>query len=170
MHQGENLAPLFFVLVFQAAIDSLSASSGDLMPPFHSATSPTQKGHQTARSPHMPAPRQGKISPCQGELFSHSIYVDNKAGLFATRKAARDGLSLIKSHLLRFYLLIHTRTIEKRSKTEAMHVLAKQRTSSAKNIQDLTLDDGSIIQFCLEFMYLGSVFTLDLDDSEDVQN
>ena len=102
--------------------------------------------------------------------FFHVIYVNNKATLFATRKAAEDGPSLIKSHLLRFGLIMHSGTIEKRFKTEVMHVPARQKISSAEDVKDLVLDDGSIIHFCSKFTYLGSIFTLDLDDSEDVQN
>ena len=51
-----------------------------------------------------------------------------------------------------------------------MHFPAKQKTSSAEDVRDLVLDDGSILHFCPKFTYLGSIFTLDLDDSEDVQN
>ena len=109
--------------------------------------------------------------PAKGKDFSfaRSIYVDDKAALYETRQAAVDGISLIKRHLLRFGLKMHSGTADKRSKTEAMHFPAKQTTSTAEDVRDLILDDGSIIHFCTQFTYLGSLFTPNLDDSEDVQ-
>ena len=128
VHQGDNLAPLLFVLVFQAAMESLDACSGDLNPslPFRFFTD--TKNDSKSRG------RLTGQRPAKGEKFSfaRSIYVDDKAALYETRKAAEDGLSLIKSHLLRFGLIMHSGTIDKRSKTEVIHVLAERKKAPPK--------------------------------------
>ena len=147
-------------------METLDACSGDLNPPLPFRFFADTKKYSKPRG------RFTDQRPAKGEKFSfaRSTYVNDKAALYETRKAAKDGLSLIKSHLFRFGLIMHSGTIDKRSKTEVMHVPAKQKISSAEDVKDLILDDGSILHFCPKFTYLGSIFTPDLDDTEDIQN
>ena len=53
-------------------------------------------------------------------LFGKSIYVDDEAVLADTRQGSVDSGSLLKKHLLRFGLIMHTGTTEKRSKTRPL--------------------------------------------------
>ena len=75
----------------------------------------------------------------ESELNNFNIsYIGYDYGMMIYHKSKyhRD-----KKHLLRFGLIMHTGTTEKRSKTECMHVPAKQGQSTVEDTTDLALDD-----------------------------
>ena len=165
VHQGDNLAPLLFVLIFQGCMESLDAIRGDLLPPLpFKFFSDTKKGS--------PKGRLTGQRPASGTdfLFSKSIYVDDKALLAASRHQAEEDTLFLRSHLLRWGLTMHTGTPTKRSKTEFTHFPAKGKISRPEDNYDLVLSDGSLISSCTKFTYLGSIFTQDLTDDCDIQN
>ena len=165
VHQGDNLAPLLFVLVYQATMESLDATRGDLLAPLPFRFFPDTKQGK-------PRGRLAGQRPATGIdfEFGRSIYMDDKALLSDSHQNSVESSSLLKAHLLRFGLTMHTGTPEKRSKTEAMHFPAKGKISLPVDTADLVLSDGSLISFCQKFVYLGSVFTPDLSDDLNIQN
>ena len=78
VHQGDNLAHLLFVLVFQAAMQSLDACSGDLNPALPFKFFPDTKKSSKPRG------RLTGQRPAKGENFSFacSIYVNDIQGRF----------------------------------------------------------------------------------------
>ena len=57
--------------------------------------------------------------------FWHSLFADDCALLFATRRDLIEGTNIINDHLKKFGLLMHVGRGEVKSKTEAMYVPSK---------------------------------------------
>jgi hypothetical protein len=75
------------------------------------------------------------------------------------------------SHFKRFGLTVHSgnkRTSEP-SKTEAMHIPRPYQHSTVENTKEIELGEDRFFAYCTKFKYLGTTFTPELSNSNDVQ-
>ena len=165
VHQGDNLAPLLFVLVFQAAMETLELTEerAKISSPTYRYFPDTKKGEPRGRM-------TGHNVKSKGTEISHwlSLYADDSAFILPSRDDAKRTANLVKTHLQRFGLQMHTGTDQKKSKTEVLHVPAKGEKSTPSDIQPIILTDNSQITFTSEFTYLGSIIASSLSDDKDV--
>ena len=122
VHQGDNLAPLLFVLVFQAAMETLEQTEerAKISSPTYRYFPDTKKGEPRGRL-------TGQNVKSKGTEIFHwlSLYADDSAFILPSRDDAKRTANLVKTHLQRFGLQMHTGTDKKKSKTEVLHVPAK---------------------------------------------
>ena len=167
VHQGDNLAPLLFILVFQAAMESLEETEEmkTIQIPTYKMFPDTAKGKPRGRL-------IGQNTQAKGTEFSHwiSLYVDDSAFILPTRDDAIKTSNLVLKHLKKFGLQMHTGSETKKSKTEVLHIPQKSTTSTPADTSPIDLYDGTRITFTSHFTYLGSIISWDLSDDVDVTN
>ena len=78
---------------------------------------------------------------------------------------------LIMKHFKRFGLTVHSRDkrTNESSKTEAMHIPPPNQQSTVDDTKEVMIDDKQFFGYCTEFKYLGTTFTPELNDSNNVQ-
>mmetsp|Transcript_19451 Transcript_19451/g.44122 ORF Transcript_19451/g.44122 Transcript_19451/m.44122 type:complete len:211 (+) Transcript_19451:2233-2865(+) len=96
-----------------------------------------------------------------------SLYADDAATPFASRKALPDASNKTYGHLRKFGLLMHVGSESKKSKAEVMFCPARDEQYEDGDISDLVLNCGGTIGFTESFVYLGSVLHRDLLDHHD---
>jgi hypothetical protein len=96
--------------------------------------------------------------------------VDDAAFLLLNREDVEKASKLIIEHFSRFGLTVHCgdHNKDEASKTEAMHVPKPGKKSTPEETANIELDNNKYFSFCTKFKYLGSMFTNDLNDSEDI--
>ena len=123
--QGNNLAPVLFLFVMQAALESLEKvwSEHNIVLPSFTWLPNNEDGTSNGTL-------TGQRSNKHGEFFIfflHSLYADDGAFIFASREDMITGTSLLHTYLQRFGMLMHagsraTETSEgSESKTEAVY-------------------------------------------------
>ena len=175
--QGDNLAPVLFLFVMQAALESLErvwAEHSIILPSFNwlpNNEDGTSNGTLTGQRANQPG--------VSFEFF-RSLYADDGAFMFTSREDMINGTSLLHTHLQRFGMLMHvgsraTETSEgSKSKTEAVFFPSRTTSTSIEEIQsnsadfDLVCDSGGFITFTNEFRYLGTIISSDLRDRPDI--
>ena len=165
VHQGDNLAPLLFILVFQAAMESLETTQQrkEITTPRYNFFPNTAKNQPRGRL-------SGQNAQSKGTIFNHwlSLYVDDSAFILTSREDATRTANLVLEHLKKFGLKMHTGTEDKKSKTEVLFIPRRTPHSTPPDTSPITLSDGTRITFCERFTYLGSVIHQSLSDDEDV--
>jgi hypothetical protein len=164
--QGDNLGPMLFIFVIQAASMTLDKKWTFQKPDFCCRPFPTTgklQGSLTGMNRHN---KQG----CDCSQWK-SCCVDDAAFLLLDRSDVLEALKLIVSHFQRFGLTVHAevRNTEESSKTEAMHFPAPSKEPTANNAADVELDDNGNFSFTKEFKCLGSTFTPKLNDTADIE-
>ena len=165
VHQGDNLAPLLFVLVFQAAMESLQLS-----PECEEISKPQYKYFPNTKAD-KPRGRLTSQNPsAKGTAFTHwlSLYVDDSAFILPTREDATKTANLTLNHLKRFGLQMHTGSIDKKSKTEVLFVPKRSEQNKPTDLSPIILSNGTQITYTKRFTYLGSVIASDLSDDPDI--
>jgi hypothetical protein len=165
VHQGDNLAPLLFLLFFQATIDSLKKkweSEQIKCPEFHRFQD-TKKGKPRGR-----LRGQGKAKGTTFDFWK-SLYADDGAFLFETRSDLEKGTKLIYEHFRKFGLQMHIGENGKESKTEA--VVFKAAGTNYEDYDTSAVEVGTgYITYTKTFKYLGSIISHDLSDTPDIEN
>ena len=185
--QGNNLAPILFLFVMQAAMDTLEVvwKENKIETPEFMWAPDDEDGTANGTV-------TGQKTNIRGSLFNfwRSLYADDGAFIFCNRDDMVKGMSLLHIHFKRFGLLMHVGTRAKaggqdsKSKTEAMFfpwqlgkpaltkankaILRSHITTNAADF-DLTCENGGYISFTNKFCYLGSILTPDLSDELDIQ-
>ena len=192
--QGDNLAPVLFLFVMQAAMETLqpiwqehniSTPSFEWRPEDDIATN---NNTLTAQNPN----RAGATFD-----FWRSLYADDGAFIYASRDEMVRGTSLLHMHFKRFGMLMHTGTRDtatrkgSKSKTEAMyfpsnstikehseHMTLHKESNDARSLEEFTADnwadfdllgvEGEYISFTNQFCYLGTIISSDLSDDADI--
>ena len=175
--QGDNLAPVLFLFVMQAALESLERVWAEhiiILPSFNwlpNNEDGTSNGTLTGQRANQPG--------VSFEFF-RSLYADDGAFMFTSREDMINGTSLLHTHLQRFGMLMHvgsraTETSEgSKSKTEAVFFPSRTTSTSIEEIQsnsadfDLVCDSGGFITFTNEFYYLGTIISSDLRYHPDI--
>jgi hypothetical protein len=116
---------------------------------------------------------KGTSTSTKGTPFSFwkSYYVDDAAFLFMNRENVERASRLIMSHFKRFGLTVHSgnKATEESSKTEAMHIPRPYQQSTDEDTKDIMLEGDRFFAYCTKFKYLGTTFTPELNDSNDIQ-
>jgi hypothetical protein len=76
-------------------------------------------------------------------------------------------------HFKRFGLTVHSgnKRINEPSKTEVMHVPRPNQQSTVDDTKDIMINEDHFFTYCTKFKYLlGTTFTPELNDSNDVQS
>ena len=120
----------------------------------------------------------GRKSTEAGDAFTldDSEYADDTAALFVSREAIAKYSPLLVKHFARFGLHMgDIRKPKKKSKTECLFVAAPPSaytdpaTFDGADLSNIDLGEGFYFPIVFLFCYLGSVFTSDGKDDEDVK-
>ena len=167
IHQGNNLAPLLFVVVFMAAMQTLEhvhrEQNAFQIPSFNhflSNASGSNRGRLKG---------QKKVSVVPFSTWI-SLYVDDTGLIIPLRADFVAATKLVRSHLLRFGLQMRDGWPDQPSKTLAIHVPRKQKSSTTLDNSPIDLDDGASITFTDIFTYLRTIINSSLTDKEDIKN
>jgi len=164
--QGDNMAPILFLFVIQAAMETLQplyAQHG-----IHALRYHTLRDGVTC----------GRPVDAEGEAFDFwvSLYADDAGMVFESREHMQLGARLLKGHLARFALEMHCGLadadgqVKVKSKTEAVYFPPHPSCSpSDDDIAPLRVDDHcGIVTFTQRFRYLGSILDGSLSDEPEV--
>ena len=154
--QGDSLAPILFDLYFQACMEVLDQEWSVEKPSFRWAQDDVINGRRYN-------------SRGIDFLFNRSLYADDGAFLFASRKDMQDSLHVIFRVLRAFGLTMHVGRDGKSAKSEGMFFPWKRGNTaySDADTSDLSVDGGTV-SFCLQFPYLGALVTWNLDDRAEI--
>ena len=165
--QGDNMAPVLFLFVMQAAMETLESVYGEHgVEPLRFCTAPDSV--ITGRSPH-----------ADGDTFvvRWTLYADDAGGGFQSRADLERGARLLKAHLARFGLEMHCGradadgNVVAKSKTEAMFFPPPRTTPTDDDLAPLRVDDRcGVVTFTDRFRYLGSILTPSLTDDAEVSH
>ena len=122
----------------------------------------------------------GRKTTEAGDTFAldDSEYADDTAALFVSRYALAKYSPLLVKHFAKFGLEVHVGDIrkpKKKSKTEVLFVAAppsayiNPTTCDDVDLSNVDLGNGYYFPIVLLFCYLGSIFTSDGKDDEDVK-
>ena len=122
--QGDNLAPVLFLFVMQAAMETLDNAWRDynIITPSFSWQPETEDEPTTGTLVGQNPKRSGSLFD-----FWRSLYADDGAFVFTSREDMIRGTSLLHAHFKRFSMLMHTGTHAtatqsgSKSKMEAMY-------------------------------------------------
>ena len=165
--QGDTLAPILFLFVIQAAMETLEPifeEHGIEKPAFRTADDDVIVGRKVDE---------------EGETFHlwASLYADDAGLPFTSRADLELGTRLLKQHLERFGLVMHCGTMKpdgtpaKKSKTEAMFYPAAGYTPTDNDTLPLCVDDHhGIVTFTDQFRYLGAIISSSLTDDAEITN
>ena len=108
--------------------------------------------------------------------FWTSLYADDTALLFASRRDLELGTRLLMSHLKRFGLVMHCGVADEagrvvtKSKTEASFYPPSNYIPTKDDTDILRVDDGvGIVTFTSHFRYLGVIVSSSLTDVEEIE-
>jgi hypothetical protein len=163
--QGDTLAPILFLFVIQAAMETLEPVFGEhgiKVPTFRTADDDVLTGRKTGEA---------------GETFTFGkgLYADDAGLLFETRADLELGARLLKQHLTRFGLVMHCGkmspdgAVAKKSKTEAVFYPQAGYTPTPNDTLPLQIDDAfGIVTFTQQFRYLGAISSSSLSDDDEI--
>ena len=187
--QGDNLAPVLFLFVMQAAMETLDNVWRE-----HNITTPSFSWQPEVEDEPNAGTLTGQNPKRTGSLFDfwRSLYADDGAFIYASREDMIQGTSLLHAHFKRFGMLMHTGTRAtatrngSKSKTEAMFFPsdstlrehAQLDDNDSRSLEEYTKDswadfdllgvDGEYISFTNKFCYLGTIISSNLSDDADI--
>ena len=166
--QGDNLGPILFIFLMQAVATTLDDKWKFQKPDFR------WHGIKKDGTPkYNPSLSKGTNYKTKGTPFSFwkSYYVDDAAFIFLNRQDLQTASSLITTHFRKFGLTVHCgdRRTNEPSKTEAMHIPAPGQKSTENDTADIDIDENHFFSFCKNFKYLGTNFSPELNDSNDIK-
>ena len=159
--QGDNLAPVLFIIYIQAVLEGLAAAFADAGKAQHKPIFLTKADHVIHGRRH--ATKKGVTSVTAAE----SLYADDALFMFISRLQLEEGVVIIDRHFTAFGLQVHRGRPGKRSKTECMFFPAPGACYEDADTSNVAVDNG-YYTFTKKFKYLGSIITSDLKADEDV--
>jgi hypothetical protein len=164
--QRDTLAPILFLFVIQAAMETLEPVSGEHginVPAFRTADDDVLTGRKTGEA---------------GETFTFSkgLFADDAGLLLATHADLELGARRLKQHLTRFGLVMHSGkmspddAVAKKSETEAVFYGPQAGyTPTPNDTLPLQIDDAlGIVTFTQQFQDLGAISSSSLSDDEEI--
>ena len=151
MKQGDNLAPILFVLFINAVTTTLEKKWKFTKPDFR--WFPNTKNDKI----------RGKLNNItwrnKGTSFNffQSFYVDDAAFILLSRTEAIEATKTIVKHFKRFGLTVHTgsKSEKETSKTEFEFIPAPGYTATNADTTDIKITEDSFISHTDCFQYLG---------------
>ena len=167
--QGDNLAPVLFVIYIQAVLETLEAK----FPQRKKLLFSTKFDH-IIHGRQQPVTVGGKNPVRKGYTVfdvTESLYADDAYFGFQSRADLEEGAPIIDRHFTAFGLQVHRGKIlpngkRKKSKTECMYNPA-QGAYEDGDTSDVIVD-GGFYTFTKTFKYLGSIITYDLTSDADI--
>jgi hypothetical protein len=176
--QGDPLAPVLFLYVMQAAVETMDKTWQGRKPQFEWCPvqhdddgQPSYRGCLTQRN--------NLASQCEQHEHYSNLLADDLALIFLTMVDLIHGTKHVRDCFLLFGLKIHIGVrgggkdgTDSESKSLAMHVpKIEDRKNMSQIIQpgSYDLEDGTFVPFCTKFKYLGSTITCDLDDTTEIK-
>lgn len=160
--QGNSMSPVLFIFYIQAVLETLDdefvkcAVDRD-KPTFRYKMDHVIHGRRWDA-------RRGVIDMEAGE----SLYADDAAFLFTSRKSLCECAVIIDRHFTAFGLQVHRGKPRKKSKTECMYFPPAGVRYEDADTSNVPVD-GGFYHFCKRFKYLGSIITPDLKADADVK-
>lgn len=180
--QGDNLAPILFLILIQAVIESFHATQ----PSPTSSDQSVQLRYQpmdTNKQQHGRLASQPRPTKTKGQTLTlfEILFVDDGFFCFNSREDLRKGAETLLNHFRRFGLLIHVGRLDEngnkiKSKTEAMFFPGTNNDSDTENNipnelpPDVTFGPNECyhIHYTNSFKYLGCRITPDLTDEKEI--
>lgn len=167
VQQGDNMAPVIFLFVMQAAIDSLATKLTETVEfRYHSTRKDPSKQHGKFT---------GQVTRTAGSILrvNNFLFIDDGAFVFATYDSAKQAAQIIVDHFQEFGLTVHTGDEASKSKSKTEAVFFPPSIKEALTLEDvppnLSLSGGKHIPFTKNFRYLGSIITHDLTADMEVE-
>ena len=159
--QGDNLAPVLFLIYIQAVLETLD----EKFPQRNKLVFATKFDH-IIHGRNYKVKKGVKVFE-----IGESLYADDAYFGFGTRKELEQGAVIIDRHFTAFGLQVHRGKYlpngkRKKSKTECMYCPA-QGSYEDGDTSDVMVDNG-FYSFTNTFKYLGSIITYDLSADADV--
>ena len=167
--QGDNLAPVLFLFVVQAAIETMQTNWS------------TQK-IATPDLKYFPSEKNGNLSirsnkKSQPLHHNTTLYADDSAFIFLSKEDLITGTTFVKNTFANFGLEVHlgsTETPNSKSKTEAMYFPAHSKPIEEIGEELITgrfiISDNKFVDFTNKFKYLGTYLAQNLSDDTDVND
>lgn len=173
--QGDPLAPILFLYVMQAAIETMDQSWTGTKPQFEWSPlahdengQPMYRGSLTQRNNH--------ASQCERHEHYTGILADDLGIIFLSMLDLQNGTQHVRNCFLLFGLKIHIGVRgggkdgkDSESKTFAMLIPKSQDRQNKPQPESYDLGEGTFVPFCTKFKYLGSTITYDLDDTTEIE-
>lgn len=166
------MAPILFLFLFQAMMDTLEtkwSDRDDLMS--------FRRHRDTKNKVYGRVCRQSGSAAGKEFSFNNVLFVDDAACIFGTRKRAEEAAREIYLHMRRFGLLMHVGMRDEsgkrltKSKTEAMFIPANKPENGESPVpSDLHFGDNHYVAYTKTFKYLGSQISDDLTDHADIKH
>lgn len=152
VRQGSCEGPVLFLFMILAALETLPLTT--TKPVFTCRKSPETINGQKwqKRAIHFD--------------FSHSLFADDCAFIFASRNDLVSGTEVINTHLKKCGLLMHVGRGTNKSKTEAMYI--PTNVNPFGNTSKFTVDGDGFVEFTDEFKYLGTMISNTLTMSNEI--
>jgi len=155
--QGDNLAPVLFLIYIQAVLETLDT------------TFPLRKKLRFGtKFDHI---LHGRLYNVKKDVtwfeIGESLYADDAFFGFDTRADLEEGAVLIDRHFTSFGLDVHRGKPGKKSKTECMFFPRQGESYDDADTSDIAVDRG-FYSFTKSFKYLGSIISFDLRADADV--
>jgi hypothetical protein len=159
--QGDNLAPVLFLIYIQAVLETLDEKHPERKKlPFKTKFNHVLHGHYNY------------VHGAESFTVGESLYADDAFFGFATRAELAYWAPIIDRHFTAFGLQVHKGKIlpngkKKKSKTECMYFPRRNKTQEDGDISDVAVDNG-FYTFTDNFKYLGSIISWDLSADADI--
>lgn len=159
--QGDNLAPVLFLFVIQAAIDTMHKYWPTATPPLQ--WFPSSKSFLNKRS-------QSKSS----HVLDHkdTFYADDSAFIFLTEDDLIEGTIFVNETFQKFGLQVHLgdEATNTKSKTEAMYFPNDSNMPITDHLKTGKYDvgDKKFVSYTTHFKYLGTYLSQNLSDDYDI--
>jgi len=160
--QGDNLAPVLFLIYIQAVLETLDQKYPERKKlPFKTKFDHILHGHLNS------------TRDVTSFEIGESLYADDAFFGFATRAELEKWAPIIDQHFTDFGLQVHKGKVLqngklKKSKTECMFFPRQGGTYEDGNVSNVEVD-GGFYTFTKQFKYLGSIISWDLKADSDIE-
>jgi len=163
--QGDNLAPILFLFVVQAASENMDKKWTFARPNL-----------SILKSGRMNGPREKSKNKLSKLDFNKGFYADDAAFVFLNKTDIIEGSKLVANEFSRLGMTVHLGVrgmdgkADTKSKTEAVFFPSRSNEDlDPVAREDFDVGNGRFISFCSVFQYLGTLISDDLKDDIDVQ-
>jgi hypothetical protein len=167
--QGDNLAPVLFLFVVQAAIETMHANWATMK-----IATPALNYFPSEINGCLSVRSSKKSTPLH---HNATLYADDSAFIFLSKSDLITGTTFVKDTFAQFGLEVHlgcTNTPNSKSKTEAMYFPAHSKPIEEVEEELISgrfiISENKFVKFTNKFKYLGTYLAQDLSDDTDVND